>query len=507
MKDLIRIALLGSDRTEIPDQLREQIKALGVEDKDTARAILRAATKWQMQQKAGYIPPQFEGEWPLAPDIGTEKYCSPAATRYLQQIMNGQYERALPEFFQLATAAGRFLPPEQLPTLLQQAAENSGQAALLQPLLGKHARWLANQHAEWRLLFIPLDADDWEEVGFQQRVHIFRQLRSQDIPKSISLLESCWESLDFRQKKAFLSAMEDTVCLHDEALLEKVLDDRRKEVRKAATELLQALDGSQLLERVWRALDGLMAIEQGKDGKEKPIIGLPEEVTPEMLRDGIDPSQQWLRGGLRASRLGQMIAVIPPARWTATLGKTPAELIEIFAKSDYAIILLQAFSHAAALHTDDDWATAILEFWLYHQHQDRWADFSPKLLCEKLSAEAFNRTAVSALENCEELPKEQDLFTLLVRKNTHPWNDTLTQAFMTKCKAWITSFNSSYWTAVHLKSILQHAAYHINPNLADSLTKSWPTSSAAWASWEMDIELFFRVLRFRWGMREALKVD
>lgn len=505
MKDLIRIALLGSDRTELPESLREEIKALGADDKDRAKAILRAVTKWQMQQKAAYIPPTFEGEWPLAPDVGDEKFCSPIATKYLQQMMDGKYEQALPEFFKFAKMHGRYLPPEQVPGLLQQATENPGQAELLKPLMGTHAKWLAAQHPEWSLLFTELAVADWADVGFQQRVHIFRQMRERDISKSLELLQSIWKDIDFRQKKSFLKVMRHSVCLEDEAFLEIALSDRRKEVRKVAAELLQSIPGSQLLQRVWEGLADLISIKKGKDGEGKLEIQLPDEISPAMLRDGIDPSQQWLRGGLRASRLGQMMAIIPPTKWEEKFNRSPEELVEIFTQSDYAIILLQALSHATTLHPDDNWAIAILEFWLYHHHIDRWVDFTPKELCENLSAEAFNRITIPALEYCDQLPTDEDPVTLLIRKNTDPWDESLTQAFMIKCKEWIAEYSSSYWTAIHLKSIIQNASYHIEPKLADALTKSWPTTSAAWGSWESDIESFFKVLRFRKGMQEELE--
>ncbi|MFT5263474.1 MAG: hypothetical protein ACI8YQ_002217 [Polaribacter sp.] len=507
MKDLIRIALLGSDRTELPESLREEIKALGVEDKDRAKAILRAVTKWQMQQKAAYIPPRFEGEWPLAPDTANERFCSPNATKYLQQIMDGKYEQVLPEFFSIAKSEACFLPPEQVPTLLQQASENPGQAALLKPLMGAHAKWLAAQHPEWSLLFAETAIEDWPDVGFQQRVHIFRKMRERNISVSLELLQSVWKDIDFRQKKSFLKVMRFTVCLEDEVILEVALTDKRKEVRKVAAELLQSIPESKLLQRVWQGLEELVHIKKGKDGEEKPEVQLPNEISPAMLRDGIDPSQQWLRGGLRASRLGQMMAIIPPGKWEEKFKRAPTKLIEIFAQSDYAIILLQSFSHAATLHRNDDWAIAILEFWLYHHHLDRWVDFMPKQLCENLSAEAFNRIAIPALEYCDQLPTDEDPITILIRKNTHPWNESLTQAFIMKCKEWISEYSSSYWTAIHLKSIIQNASYHIEPKLADSLTKSWPTTSAAWGSWESDIETFFKVLRFRKGMKEALKEE
>ncbi len=505
MKELIRIALLGSDRTELPEPLQEQIKALGVEDKDSAKAILKAATKWQMQQKAAYIPPDFEGEWPLAPDIANERFCSPRATKYLQQMMDGKYEQALAEFFNIAKTENCFLPPEQVPSLLQKASENPGQADLLKPLMGAHTKWLAAQHPEWILLFAEAAIEDWPNVGFQQRVHIFRKMRERDISVSLELLQSIWADIDFRQKKSFLKVMRFTVSIKDEAFLEMALADRRKEVRKVAAELLQSIPESKLLQRVWEGLDKLVNIKKGKGGKEKPEIQLPDEISPTMLRDGIDPSQQWLRGGLRASRLGQMIAIIPPEKWEEKFKRTPEDLIEIFAQSDYAIILLQALSHATTLHPNDNWAIAILEFWLYHHHLDKWVDFTPKQLCENLTAEAFNRIAIPALEYCDQLPTDEDPITLLIRKNTHPWDESLTHAFMIKCKEWISEYSSSYWTAIHLKSIIQNASYHIEPKMADSLTKSWPTTSAAWGSWESDIESFFKVLRFRKGMREALK--
>ncbi|MFK7806226.1 MAG: DUF5691 domain-containing protein [Saprospiraceae bacterium] len=504
MKDLIRIALLGSDRTEIPADLQQQIKELGVNEKDTARMLLIAATKWRMKQKAGFIPHAHEGQLPLGPDDSNERFCSPKATRYLQQIIEGPYERILPEFFQIAKKENRTLPPEQLPTFLEQASEGPKQAALLKSLMGNHARWLAEQHPVWASLFAEPDLDNWDSGSFQNQLQNFRNFREIDKAKSLELLNGIWPELDHRQKKSFLRTLKHTVDLGDEDFLEMVLEDRRKEVRKEAAILLQSVAGSKLLERTWSHLENLISIKKNKKGEEEPAIELPDEITPEMLRDGIDPRQQWMRGGLRASRLGQMVAIIPPARWEKHFDKNPETLIEVFAKSDYAIILLQALAYAAALHKDDNWAVAILEFWLYHHHIDRWSDFEPKQLCENLSAQAFNRIAIPALDYCDQLPTEEDPITFLIKKNEHAWNKNLTTSFIIKCKEWIAEYSSSYWTAFQLKSMIQNASYYIDPALADSLTKSWPTSSPAWGSWESEIEAFFKVLRFRKGMQEAL---
>ncbi len=508
-KELVRVALLGSDRVEVPEALRQTLDSLGVSTEgDMAVALLEAAAKMQAQRKAGYIPGSWDGDIPTAPDHGDQSYCSPAATRHLQQILDGTYDRALPEFLALARQHQRFLPPEQLPQMLQQATEQPSQIDMIRPLLGAQAHWLIGLHPEWSTLFAEPDMSDWTTAAFPQQLAALLHLRQQDIPESISLLQSIWPQLDHKQKTAFLSALEPTVCSDDEPLLEPALDDRRKEVRTKAAFLLSRIPGSALQERIWQRLEPLIGINGSPKGKIKPMVILPEKITEAMLRDGLDPRRQWTGkiagGGVKASRLAQMMAVVPPTKWEARFEKTPDELVAIFTRSEYAGLLLEALSRAATLHTDEGWATALLQFWIDHRRQERWTDFNPRALYENATEAVFNAVAPAALQHCIGLPDEESSFYLLTRNNTATWSESLTRTFIKKVKDWINRQGNSFWMGTHLKRILRNAAYCIDPGLTDSLTKGWPTSAPSFEVWMPEVELFFKTLRFRKEMRESL---
>ena len=83
----------------------------------------------------------------------------------------------------------------------------------------------------------------WETGSRAQRLGYLRRLRRADPAAARELLDRDWATLTPDERGDLVAALADGLALADEALLERALDDRRKEVREAAAGLLVATAG------------------------------------------------------------------------------------------------------------------------------------------------------------------------------------------------------------------------------------------------------------------------
>src|SRR5947207_12071158 len=151
----------------------------------------------------------------------------------------------------LAAAAGRRLPPELTPALLDAARRNRELRPLVAEVAGPLAGWLAAQRPEWSFAATgapepsTVDAADvWELGSIRGRVGYLRRLRRRDPARGRGRLAAAWDAETPDDRAALLGALEAGLGPDDEALLERVLDDRRQVVRAVAADLLARLPGS-----------------------------------------------------------------------------------------------------------------------------------------------------------------------------------------------------------------------------------------------------------------------
>ena len=65
-KNLIKTALIGTDRSELSESTLEELKKLGVEIEATpANILLEGATLYAQMRKAGFQPKKWEGAFLL----------------------------------------------------------------------------------------------------------------------------------------------------------------------------------------------------------------------------------------------------------------------------------------------------------------------------------------------------------------------------------------------------------------------------------------------------------
>lgn len=348
---LVSSALLGTERRpprfeELPPKIQEQLGEGG---------LLDAAALATLYKRAGRVP--LEGLTPLPTTQGEDSPLPrPAAIRRLSAMLTGFQSTALGEWLRAADAKGWGVPPELLPALADYARNRAEYRPLVVKAAGRRASWLADLNPDWRFLHeaVVEGNDQWTHGNPTQRRSWLRALRKSDPAAALAALEEVWPAepaavrLDFLGLLAAdLAGANGANAAADEVFLERALDDRSKEVRRAAAGLLQRIPGSQygvrMAERVWSHLtvsQGVLAVD------------LPMRMTKAMEHDGIEPEPQ--EGfGKRAWWFSQIAAAAPLTTYELDYLKLPVEGCS-------PEVLQVAWAQATVREGNAEWARALL---------------------------------------------------------------------------------------------------------------------------------------------------
>jgi hypothetical protein len=291
--------------------------------------------------------------------------------------------------------------------------------------------------------------------------------------------------------------------MDDEPFLEGALDDRSKEVRRAAAELLARLPDSRLarrmLERVrpllsWvsAAKPRLLGLRPGQRARLE--VALPAECDKAMIRDGVDPKPPTHRRDLgeKAWWLLQLLQAIPPATWSTQWSVSPAELIAATERSEWQPVLLEAWGGATLAFRDALWAAELLRI------EPRQAE-----LLDAMPAEQQELLLLDILRgNCTPLHKHPVM--ALLRQTSHPWSAELARAVLgalyRHMRAWNDSFDYQLRGAVS-----EDFARRIPPELLEEIAGGWPREQGVRERWHGVIDRLLITLQFRRDMLNELR--
>lgn len=504
-QELVKIALMGTERAQLSDATKEALMAKGIAPgEDEARIIMEGASYYAMMQKSGFTPKDWIGSIPEpAPQDRAENSCNPIAVDCLQQILGESYSLAIHEFIRLLEQNNKHLPSELLPGLLDQCRQSPDFWKKLQPCIGEKGRWLIQQNPAWRLLLPNNDPTIWETGSREQRRAFLINLRNNDPEEALALINASWDKEDFKSKVEILTILTHKLSIKEEVFLEQALEDRRKEVRLLAAKLLSWIPDSALVERMYQRVTQLFN-ESKKGGKINLTISLPESLSDDMIRDGINPQNQWYQGGVKASRLGQMIACIPPSIWEKHFKKSPMEILAIFLDSNWGQLAFTALSMATTFHKDEKWMESILLLSLENYQNPDWQNIDIQHMMLEVPVDLFNKFALKGLTENPDSVDNSAPTGILLKELFHPWDDSLTIAFFKTLKNWLKNNPGQYWSAWHFWNILEKAAYLINPALYPTLRKAFD-NDPIWHQATEEIDKFLDVLQFRIKMNKALK--
>ncbi|MDP9866877.1 MULTISPECIES: DUF5691 domain-containing protein [Streptosporangium] len=344
-EDLVSTALVGTDRRPLPGGAPGEVELLERAAVHTLR--MRAGHRLEKGEPLSVAPPE---EQPAL---------SPAAADRLARILGGERPRLLTEWLETAAGHGYRISPHLLPELLDQGARDRSIRPHLGVLAGNRGRWLAGLNPEWGFLLEEVTsaavtgADGAREVwelgtSGDRRAHL-AALRAADPAEARELLAATWEKETPDDRAAFLEVLAERLSPDDEPFLESALDDRRREVRHQAADLLTRLPGSRLGLRMAERGARYLSVEDGRIQ-----VTPPAACDGAMERDGIRAKPP--RGtGERSWWLQQAVARTPLAVWPRLLGRPPAELVRMKIV-DWGREVMAGWVRATVLQGDPEWA-------------------------------------------------------------------------------------------------------------------------------------------------------
>lgn len=303
--------------------------------------LVAATDLWQ---RAGFTPQQAQASSKPCPASPT---CPRSAERVLQMILAGVHVEQLAHWLALARKHGMAAPHGLLVPLLELGMQKPAVRADLAPLLGQRGHWLVAQHPAWSAEYgvaadLAAPETHWQLGTPAQRCTALTAMRRADPAAALATLDAAWPNEPPELRVAFLPLLATGLGLADEAFLERVLDDKRKEVRALAQQLLVALPGSQLVERCKARLATMLHY-----APPELTLTLPDTCDKAMKRDGIGVDAQ--RGlGEKAGWLFDLMRAVPPAHWSAAWQLAPADVVALCTKNAFATALLGGLVQACA---------------------------------------------------------------------------------------------------------------------------------------------------------------
>ncbi|GAA0612872.1 hypothetical protein HPO96_23010 [Kribbella sandramycini] len=300
----------------MPEEVRERLGEGG---------LLDAAALATVYRRAGRRP--LRGVEVLGVAGGEDRPLpGAAAVRRLAAMLGGFQTTALGEWLRAAETRGWGVPPEYLPELADHARHRAEYRPLVIAAAGRRASWLADLNPEWRFLHAVVaegnNTELWTHGDGVQRRSWLRDRRRAEPADALEALREVWPTESAATRADFLTLLVDGLSLDDEDFLEAALDDRSREVRRAAARLLTQLPGSRLQQRMTERLHTHLLVTQGV-----LAIDLPRTLTPAMERDGIEARVEGL--GQRAGLLRQLIAATPLAEMDLEWLRLPAEGVAV----------------------------------------------------------------------------------------------------------------------------------------------------------------------------------
>ncbi|WP_433366411.1 SWIM zinc finger family protein [Actinoplanes sp. CA-142083] len=340
--DLLAAALVGTNRRPWP-----------------AGSLLEDAAVALARHRAGVTPGAGHAPVPAAPTEPTPPLPSAAGARLVRILGEGVPGGAqianelLSQWLEAAAAKGGHVPPVVLPALLDAGRRNSLIRPAMARVAGRRGAWLAGMRGDWHWLrdeTVSSSSYEWDTGTIGERLGYLIELRRSDPARGLALLEASWPQESSDDRARFVAALSTGLSLADDEFLERALDDRRKEVREAALDLLRGLPGSSLGKRM--AARAAAAVRL--DPRGRLLVTPPEDLDAGLRRDGVAATPA--RGlGVSAWLLEEVLAGAPLGTWS-----DPVTMQRLARGNDWESALLQGWAKAAVAQNDAAWATVLL---------------------------------------------------------------------------------------------------------------------------------------------------
>ncbi len=500
--DLVTAALVGIDRHPVTlpptsDRLDSLLSQLDPSDRQ--RQFLSAAAAIALYHQAGRIPqiPDIE-TLPAALPEPASAICdrSQHLLDLLQQGLSPDYLAVLPEWCAALVAAGKRVPPESLPQWLDLGRKQPHLQPAIASILGHRGRWLAAQNPDWGYA-VPLDVSTeeactalWQTGTAAERSQVLHYWRDRRPERARQLVEQTWLQDKAPDRAIFLATFAQGLSDADEPLLETALDDKSKQVRAAAAQLLAGLSGSQLVDRTIARLQPCVRVESNT-----LAIAPPCRLAEDAIRDGLNP-QPPSGIGEKAWWVLQLTSIVPPSWWVDRTQLAPAVLIEAARQGEWSAALLEGWAIAASRHGDRTWAALLLT------HVSALSGYAASVtdtglaLMKLLPIACKEAPIFELLESSSEtrFGKNHPLLELL-RLCRYPWSWELSGKVIDRVAIEIAASKDNYNWGV--RSTVKGFAYYVHREAIDSAIQQLSEVVKTGSYWAQTVEEFVAIVELR----------
>ncbi|MFK7797871.1 MAG: DUF5691 domain-containing protein [Aureispira sp.] len=498
---LVRQALVGNNvRNKDAFALLEQLQEYGftIDAKlPPEQRLLQAAALQQYLHAAAHLPSKPNIAAQSAAPTEENAYCNRQRISQLRLIMRYKHDEILLEWLTSIAAANEVLLPELLPELLDYCAKRDFLQPYLFPVLGNRGQWLAQLNPNWH--YAQQVGNQKQDIFFYgeraERLKYLQQLAQAQPLAALELVQKVWPEEGHSLRAAFLTIFIALPPLHKALpFWEEAALDSRQTVRQHAITLLKQFPQASLVLRMQEHLQQYITFPTAHN---TPEIVLPKEVTTALRKDGIVEQKNWLtKQGKGANILTQMIAMVPPQWWTEQFPWKRAQWIDWAQNSDWAQVFFIGWARAAQQFQAIDWLMDCQQWFLAQALKPEINTSSFEFLYDNLPNVLFQQLAAHAiaLEGIRPFTDHHPLFTLLLVEE-QSWSEDFSKRVIQRIQ--LTIERESYvfhWT---LKAVLKRAAYAIPAHLHQWVKKGWPEQSAAWPSWQKEVNQLLSLLQFR----------
>lgn len=368
-QDLITAALIGTERTPVPATvipglpLPADAPDSHVPD-DPAALLLDRAALLTAARRGGRPPDQVEPLPAAEPD--PVPAAGPAAGRRLARILGGEHPGLLTEWLAAAVTRGRRAPAHLLPALLDRVRRVTPADPELRRLAaeagGTRARWLAGLNPDWTFVTAHAltDADAWRLGSVGQRRGYLTALRTRDPAAARELIADSWAAAGPDERAMFVTVLAAGLGPADEPLLDIALDHGNPRARTLAAQMLAALPGSALAQRMAVRARSYLILHEGSRGTRLVAVP-PSECDAGMRRDGV-PVNARARGLHPSGQAGLLLEVLartPLRTWTEEFGRSPEQILAL-PSGGWGPVLFDGWARAAMAQRDREWIVALL---------------------------------------------------------------------------------------------------------------------------------------------------
>jgi hypothetical protein len=431
-QEIVTNALLGTERKAFAIEqtngaIGDLLTKLDVAENEAA--LLNCAAVVALYNQAGKLPSDAQVTVLVACETDEMPVCSERAAQHLALMLGGAHREALSEWLHALASTGRRVRELLLSSLLDYGVGNRDEREAIIFVLGKRGIWLAAQNPAWNYITsTDLAEEIWQTGTPEERLSVLKQVRRKDAAKVLELLSQSWQQESPQDRARFIETLQINLGMNDEPFLENALDDKRKEVRRAAADLLARMPESRLCKRMLERALPLLNYKSGLRSRFE--VTLPEECDKAMARDGIDSSSPYSQAGDKLGQksfvLSQILGNTPIQFWRKHWKITTKDILKLTDKNEWQQVLSLAWFNAAQRFHDEEMATALLENSLGKKKQL----FSPVSLMDVLTP---NRREEIMLATMQSHGAQQDVKATimnLISNANHQWSKGLTRSIL-----------------------------------------------------------------------------